>query len=109
RAARSGGAIPVDLAGLAAPVSSGRPDPANAAAPALRAERLPLPAPRPLRRAGIPLAVDRAPQRSAPRLQRRRVHAGRTTAAHAVAWRSRAAGGGRCGDLRRQRAGGGGG
>ncbi len=103
RAARPGQALPAHAGGLAAAVPPGRPEAADAAAAALRAGRLQLPAPRPLRRAGVPAAGDRAAERSRARFQRRRVHAGRAAAAHAVARRGRAAQPGRRGDLRGER------
>ena len=91
RTARPRQALPAHAGGLAAAVPPGRPEAADAAAAALRAGRLQLPAPRPLWRAGVPAAGDRAAERSRARLQRRRVHAGRAAAAHAVARRGRAA------------------
>ena len=95
--------FPPTLEGWLRQCHAGRPEAADAAAAALRAGRLQLPAPRPLRRAGVSIAGDRAAERSRARFQRRRVHAGRAAAAHAVARRGRAARPGRCGDLRRQR------
>ncbi len=103
RRARRRQALPDEPAGLAAPVPRRRPEAADAAAAALRTGRLQLPAPRPLRRAGVPAAGDGAAERSGQGLQRRRVHAGRAAAAHAVARRGRATEAGRRRDLRRQR------
>ena len=84
-------ALSADPGGLAARVPCRRPEAADAAAAALRAGRLQLPAPRPLRRAGLPAAGDHPAERARPRFRGRRVHAGRAAAAHAVARRGRAA------------------
>ena len=79
----------------------GRPDAADAAAPALRRRRLQLPAPGPLRRARVPAAGDGPAVGARARFHRRRVRAHRAAAAHAVARRGRAARARASGDLRR--------
>ena len=78
-----------------------RPDAPDAAAAAVRAGRLQLPAPGPLRRSGVP-DPGRDPALGAGRgLHRRRVRADRAAAAHAEPRRGGAAAPGRCGRLRR--------
>ena len=96
--------FPPTLEGWLRRVPRRRPDAADAAAAALRRRRLQLPAPRSLRRPGLPAAGDRAAEPAGAGLRRRRVHAGRAAAAHAVARRGRAARAGRRRAVRGQRA-----
>ena len=79
-----------------------RPASPDAADPEIPGRRLQLPAPGPLWRTGLPAAGDGPAQRAGERFRRRRVHAGRAAAAHAVARRDRAARPGRRSDLRGQ-------
>ena len=96
--------FPPTLEGLAGRVPRRRPEAADAAAAALRAGRLQLPASRSLRRPRLPAAGHDPAEPARPRLRGRRVHAGRAAAAHAVARRGRAAAAGRRRAVRRQRA-----